>query len=107
MANRIAMLEEFVKDDPTDPFNFYALALEYQKTDSHKAIDIFNRLMQEHPAYLPTYYQLAKLYQSLEDKQRALDAYDKGIVVATAGREMKTLQELKSARQELVFDDEV
>ena len=29
-SERIKLLEQYLEDDPSDPFNLYALALEYQ-----------------------------------------------------------------------------
>ena len=41
MTSRIEQLKQFAKEDPNDPFNKYALALEYQKTDARKGIGNF------------------------------------------------------------------
>jgi cytochrome c-type biogenesis protein CcmH/NrfG len=34
---RIKVLEQFLKEDPNDPFSLYALALEFKNQDSKKA----------------------------------------------------------------------
>lgn len=107
MASRIEQLLEFVSEDPSDPFALYALALEYQKTDEQKAIAIFSQLIQDHTAYLATYYQLAKLYQQGGDSQKALEVYDMGIALASKNNDIKTLQELRAAKQELLSDDDL
>ena len=104
MATRIQQLEQFVNEDPTDPFNLYALALEYQKIDADKAIDIFNRLVDEHANYIPTYYHLGKLYQESAEKEKALRVFDQGIEAASIQNDLKALRELKVARQELLFE---
>ncbi len=106
MASRIEQLQEFVNEDPSDPFSLYALALEYQKTDTPKAIAIFSRLLHDHENYLPTYYQLAKLYETVAESSKALDVYDSGIALALKDNDTKALQELRTARQELVADDD-
>jgi hypothetical protein len=61
MSTRLDTLLQFYKEEPDDPFNIYALAMEYQKTDVKKALDHFALLLQNHDSYLPTYYQAAKL----------------------------------------------
>lgn len=105
MSNRIIQLQQYVDEDPADPFNLYALALEYQKTDERKAVDIFNRLCQEHAEYIPTYYQLGKLYQALAKNEMALQVFEKGIEMASKQNDSKALRELQTAKQELLFED--
>ena len=104
MASRIQQLEGFVNEDPNDPFNLYALALEYSKSDGRKAIDIFNHLMNRHPDYVPTYYQLGKLYIEISENQKALEVLDLGITITRDKKDYKALRELQSARQELLSD---
>ena len=104
MASRIQELEGFVKEDPRDPFNLYALALEYLKTDIRKAVLIFNQLLKEHADYLPTYYQLGKLYADISENEKALEVFDVGIRVAGDQQNHKAMRELQSARQELLLD---
>ncbi|HMG92453.1 MAG TPA: hypothetical protein VK589_20485, partial [Chryseolinea sp.] len=72
MASRIQQLEAFVKEDPHDPFNLYALALEYSKSDVRKAVESFNQLLNEHADYVPTYYHLGKLYVDISENEKAL-----------------------------------
>ena len=105
MSSRIEQLQQFVNEDPTDPFNLYALALEYQKIDEHKALDIFNRLLSEHAEYVPTYYHLGKLYQGLTEVERALKVFEQGIEESRKQNDLKSLRELQAARQELLFED--
>lgn len=104
MTSRIEQLEQFVKEDPGDPFNLYALGLEYSKTDKFKALQLFKSLIEEHEGYLPTYYHLAKLYQELEETQNALLLFDLGIEQAKKQNDQKTLRELLGAKQELLFE---
>jgi tetratricopeptide (TPR) repeat protein len=104
MGNRIQQLEAFVNEDPNDPFNLYALALEHSKADANKAIDIFNQLMNKHPDYVPTYYQLGKLYVDISENERALEVFELGITISRDKKDHKALRELQSARQELLSD---
>ena len=105
MADRIQQLREFVNEDPKDPFNRYALALEYQKVDLQKAVEIFELLLRDHPDYLPTYYQLGKLYLELTENEKAMQVFDSGIEKAQKQNDVKALKELKAARQELLSDE--
>ena len=104
MASRIQQLEGFVNEDPNDPFNLYALALEQSKSDGRKAIEIFNQLLKRHPDYVPTYYQLGKLYIDFSENEKALEVFDLGIEVASDKKDNKAFRELQSAKHELLSD---
>ena len=104
MLDRIKLLEQFIKEDPSDPFNYYALALEYAKIHEEKALDIFIQLITDHRDYLPTYYQLAKLYEQLGRKESALNAYNEGILIARQQKDFKTQQELAAGLEQLNDD---
>jgi tetratricopeptide (TPR) repeat protein len=101
MSERIQLLKKFLEDDPADPFTLYALALEYVKIDQQKAMDTFRLLVTDHSEYLPSYYQLAKLYESLGQLEDAAAIYDRGILIARKQNDIKTLRELASAKEEL------
>jgi tetratricopeptide (TPR) repeat protein len=104
MLDRIKLLEGFIKEDPSDPFNYYALGLELAKKDKHKALDIFKQLIKDRGDYLPSYYQLAKLYEDVGQKESALSTYHKGILIAKQQKDFKTQQELTAALEHLNED---
>ena len=95
-----ALLEKllaFYEEDPTDPFNLYALALEYTKHNRPRAQVLFQQLLREHPTYLPTYYHAAQLFAELEATDLAQDTYERGIALAQQQNNTKTQQELSRA----------
>lgn len=102
--NRVEQLKKFLEEDPNDPFNLYALALEYQKTDRTLALRLFKQLTHEHPDYLATYYPMAKLYADLDDRGSACKAYEAGIEKSRQQQNMKALRELQAAYDELRFE---
>jgi Tfp pilus assembly protein PilF len=102
--NRLELLLKYYEDDPNDPFNIYALAIEYLKSDTEKSRELFDKVMLEHPDYVPTYYHAAKLYQDVGEKDRAASIYEKGIEVALQNKDLKAHRELKSAYDELMFE---
>jgi tetratricopeptide (TPR) repeat protein len=104
MSTRLDTLLQFYKDEPNDPFNIYALAIEYQKIDIAKSLEYFETLLREHETYVPTYYHAAKLFQDLGNIERAITVYEKGIAVAKSQNDSKAARELKSAYDELTFD---
>ncbi|MDQ6480230.1 tetratricopeptide repeat protein [Dyadobacter sp. LHD-138] len=93
LQNLIAFYEE----EPNDPFNIYALALEYQKTDVGQAELYFNKLLAEHPDYLATYYSAGAFFAGLEKNEKAAVIYQKGIDLALDKKDTKTHQELVRA----------
>jgi tetratricopeptide (TPR) repeat protein len=103
MSNpRLNQLRQFVEEEPGDPFNVYALALELRPHAPAEAIRLFDQLLTDHPTYLATYYQAAALLADLGQPDRAFAVYDRGIVLATAQQKDRTRQELTRARQALL-----
>ena len=88
------MLEQFVAEDPTDPFNRYALALELAKSDKQKAKEIFDQLILSNPGYVPAYYQAALLYLELSLNGEATKIIENGISQAKKQNNLKAASEL-------------
>lgn len=105
-AERIRQLENFLKEDPNDPFNLYALATEYLKQDPAKAMSFYEKLLQEHPEYVPTYYHAAALYAALGQNNKAEATYQKGIATAQKVGDAHALRELQSAYNNWQFEQE-
>ncbi len=101
--DRIQQLEEFLREDPGDPFNTYALALEYMKSDPGKASKLFEGLVEQRPDYLPTYYPFAQLLTEKQDG-RAEAIFKQGIETARRLNEAKALKELSSAYTNWLFE---
>lgn len=101
---RLQQLIRFYEEDPKDAFNVYGLALEYYKSDVQKSEELFEKLLTDFPDYLPAYYHAAKLKEELNANEIALTIYTKGMDLAKKLKDTKTLQELKSAYDELMFE---
>ena len=97
MSILLEKLIDFYKEDPSDPFNIYALAIEYTKWDTQKAKNYFEELLKNHPSYIPTYYHAAALFSQLNEPDLAKMTYEKGIEMAEKLNKMHALRELKSA----------
>ena len=102
--SRLAQLLRFVEDEPHDPFNLYALALEYLKLNDDKATQYFEILVTQHERYVPTYYTFGKLQQANKAYTRAKELFLKGIEEAMKVDDKKTTQELRNALSELEFE---
>lgn len=99
MSNsRLAQIEEMLKSEPNDSFLNYALALEYAKAnDVAKAIQLIETLLSKDENYLGAYYQLGKYYEQIQDIQKAISTYTKGVEVAKKIKNNKALGELNEA----------
>jgi tetratricopeptide (TPR) repeat protein len=107
MKSRIEQLQEFLKEDSNDSFLTYALALEYVRVEENDAArDCFLKLIKDDENYLASYYQLGKLYESLNDLENAVGIYKKGIKIAQKSENKKTLLELQEAYNMLIEIDE-
>lgn len=102
-SHRLDQLKKYYEEDPNDPFIIYGLAMEYWKTDKVTARHYFELLISRFPDYLPTYYQLAHLYEELDEDHLAEDTYKSGIEVAQAQQNINTERELKTALELLMF----
>ncbi len=106
MNDRINELKNLLADDPHDSFLHYVLGLEYVKAgDVELALKKFEMLLQEHPDYLPVYYQAAHLYLENNDRENAEIVFKKGIALANKLGDYKTHQELKNAYNNLLYEE--
>jgi len=96
--DRIAQLESFLEDDPDDAFTQFALAQEHLKQDDLDTAQMyFERLVEEQPEYVGTYYHLGKLYEQRNAVEQAIETYEQGIDIARKQRDRKNLSELQDA----------
>lgn len=100
------MLKKYMEENPNDPFNIYALALEYLDLDVKISRSYFDKLLTNHPDYLPTYYHAANLYLEMNNVEEAKKLYNKGIELAEKQGDLNTIKELKNALSALILEDE-
>lgn len=105
-SDRLKLLKNYYEEDPDDPFNAYALAMEYIGTDPDMALGYFEELLEKHENYIATYLHAAKLYAQRNEKEKAEHVFEKGIKIAKANMETLALRELQSAFNEFLFEDE-
>lgn len=101
---------EFLKDDPADSFTRFALAMEFMKSgDDERALEAFEKIVEQDPQYVGTYYHLAALRLRMGRRHEALETYRAGIEVADALRDTHARAELQTALLEaegIGFDEE-
>lgn len=109
MANldRIQLLRQFAEEEPENPFNGYALALEFRESDPKEAQSLFAKLLSEHPTYLATYFPAAHLYAEMGEIDQAKMVFESGISLAREQKNAKALQELQNAYQNFLFENDL
>lgn len=96
-AERLKILTELVETEPNEPFNRYALAMEYIGKDTSECLTHLEILLQDFPEYLATYYQAATIYAEQDEEEKATAVFEKGIILAEKQENDKILKELKGA----------
>ncbi len=102
MQERIEKLKAFLQVTPNDSFLQHALALEYSKLgDDASARSLFENILKNDPAYVGTYYHLAKLLERTGEQNLAIEWYEKGMAAAKTAGDNHALNELRMALEEL------
>ena len=101
---RIALLEQFIQEEPENPFNTYALAMEYYEGDPNESLKLLRALLKRNPDYLPSYFKAAHLMWEEELWEEANETFERGIQLAENQNNQKAVLELKSAYQNFQFD---
>jgi predicted Zn-dependent protease len=97
-SDRLTLISNMLKKEPEDSFLNYALAMEYLAVnDTGNAIRQLEALKKRDPDYLGTYYQLGKLYEGMEQNEKAIEAYKAGIEKAKQQNNNKAHGELNEA----------
>lgn len=101
-TNTINLLESFLKQDPTDGFTIFALAMEYKKSgDVVRSEKNYKHLLDLDPNYVGVYYHLGKLLEETTRIDEARIIYEKGIKVAQSVKDLHAASELQQALMEL------
>lgn len=102
--NRIEKLQDMLEKMPGDSFIQHAMALEYIKLgDDAKAREFFENILSSNPAYIGSYYHLAKLHERNGNGQAAIEVYEKGMEMSKIAGDNHTYNELRAAYEELVY----
>ena len=101
---RVELLNKYILEEPNNPFNRYALAMEYYEKQPEIAIEQLNLLLDQFPTYLPTYFKAAHLFWEYEEWNKANKVFLDGIELAKAQKDEKALHELKAAHQNFEID---
>lgn len=92
-----------LEQQPLDLFLQYALAMEYLGMDqSDKAQNLFRAIIATDEHYVAAYYQLGKLVETTNETE-AITIYQKGMSEAQLKGDQKTVNEFRSAVEELMY----
>ncbi len=103
--DRLTQLLAFYEEDPNEPFNIYALAMEYYRNNPSKALIYLELLVNKFPDYIATYYQLAHLYIDLDETQKADLVFNEGIKQCKIQNKKHALGELERAYKNFLFEN--
>jgi len=104
---RITLLKTFCSEEPDNPFNFYALALEYREIDKMAARQFFDRVSADFPTYLPAYFPAAHFFFELNELEKAKQLFETGIALAINLQDEKAKKELTNAFQNFLFETDM
>lgn len=96
--SRLEILLRSLEASPYDAFTRYLVALELTKLQRHdEAIAQFAQLLNEHAAYVPTYYQYAQLNENLGRTDEAIRIYKLGLAAARNAGDFHAASEIQAA----------
>ncbi len=104
--SRLEQLIGFWQEDPDDPFILYALATEYRDSEPDKALLFYQKLLDEHPNYVGTYYHAGKLFAQMGQADKADETFRKGLSISMQAGDGNARRELQNAYREFMDEQE-
>jgi Tfp pilus assembly protein PilF len=102
--SRLEKLIQLLEQQPADLFLQYALAMEYLGlADIQQAELNFRKVLAHDETYIPAYYQLGKICEGEGKDQEAIRLFEKGLAYAQQKKDLKTMNEFRTALDELLF----
>lgn len=102
MTDRMAMLQEFLKENPNDSFARYGLALEYVKAGNvDSALQEFKTLLEMNPDYTAAYQMAGQTLASAGRTEEAIKMLSEGIACARRTGNNHAMSEMEALLQEL------
>lgn len=104
---RIELLKGYCKEEPENPFNFYALALENRESDKAAATELFDFVLSNFPNYLPVFFPAAHFFYEEGNLQKAKQVFELGLALAQDLQDEKAKKELANAYQNFLFETDM
>lgn len=100
--NRVAMLTEFLEQNPRDAFARYGLAMEYSKLgQTETALEHFSKLLELDPDYTNGYFMAAQTLERAGRTAEARKMLENGIAAAKRTSNQHALSEMAGMLEEL------
>lgn len=97
-AKRIETLLSMLQTEPKDIFLNYSLAMEYvAENNLVLAEEQFLKVLNFQNDYVPAFYQLGKLYEQLNQNEKAIDVLKRGLEFAKTQKNNKAVNEFGEA----------
>ncbi len=98
-SQRLDLLLGILKETPTDSFVIFAIAKEYEKiSNQNEAIQYYEKLYNLDPNYVGLYFHWGKIYEEINDSEKAIEIYSMGIEVASLQKDGHAERELRAAK---------
>ena len=98
MPDRLDMFEQMIKKGSTDPFVWYARAMELRSRKRlEDALEAYAEVERRFPDYVPTYLMAGQVAEQLGRTEDAHGFYQRGIEKARAAADGHALSELEAA----------
>ena len=102
MADRLSMLNEILKGNPTDAFARYGLAMEHAKAgEVESALAEFAQLLSDNPDYVPGYFMAAQTLAKAGRNDEAKKHLQNGIAAAARTGNSHARSEMQAMLEEL------
>jgi len=96
--DRLETLKELVRQNPSDTFARYGLAMEYARAGEYAlSAAEYKTLVDAHPEYAAAYYQGGQALERLGQLDEARDFYRRGIAVTTSLGDLHARDQLQNA----------
>lgn len=104
---RIKLLKGYCVEESQNPFNYYALALEFREFDKAEAGKLFDFVIVNFPNYLPVFFPAANFFFEKEELTKAKKLFEAGIELAQSLNDEKAKKELTNAYQNFLFETDL
>ena len=106
-TDRLRALQDFLRDNPDDPFLWFAIAKEYEGIGQlDQAVSYYTELRRRYPDYVGLYFHLGKCYILKGQPELAVAVWRGGKNPAQQAGCRPGLAELTSVLSEFSDDDE-
>jgi tetratricopeptide (TPR) repeat protein len=97
-SERFIRIQKMLEEEPDDLFLNYSLAIEYISSGQvEEAVQSFLKVISLKTDYVPSYYQLGKIYEGNSENEKALQYFRKGLEFARAQKNNKAINEFGEA----------